>query len=49
LAQLLQQLNYAKAGFAVALNQQVIPHAQYTTTTLQAEDKIEIVTAMQGG
>lgn len=35
--------------FAVELNQTIIPRSEYTNTTLQAGDKIEIVQAIGGG
>lgn len=36
-------------GIAVAVNQQVIPKAQWPSTVLRDQDSILIITATQGG
>jgi sulfur carrier protein len=40
---------YSDSGIAVAVNQIVVPRAEWAGTTLQSDDKIEIITAVQGG
>ena len=35
--------------FAIAINENFIPKANYTSTTLQEGDHIELVSPMQGG
>jgi len=37
------------SGIAVALNSDVVPRSEWDTTTLEAGDRIEIVTAAAGG
>ncbi|TDE10091.1 sulfur carrier protein ThiS [Jiangella asiatica] len=41
--------SHSDRGIAVAVNQLVIPRADWHTTPLRADDKIEIITAVQGG
>jgi sulfur carrier protein len=36
-------------GVAVAVNGEVIPRSAWSTTALHADDRIEVVTARQGG
>ncbi len=38
-----------RKGFAIAVNGQLVPHAEWDTTRLGEDDRIEIVRAMQGG
>jgi sulfur carrier protein len=40
---------YSDRGIAVAVNQIVVPRADWADTVLRADDKIEIITAVQGG
>ena len=40
---------YTDRGIAVAVNQIVVPRADWAATTLRPDDKIEIITAVQGG
>jgi len=40
---------YQLNSIAVAINEVFIPKANYQTTIIDANDSIEIVTAMQGG
>lgn len=49
LEQLLIQQGYQDNYFAVAINQNFIPKAQYAHVKIQADDHIDIVTPMQGG
>lgn len=37
------------AGVAVALNDDVVPRAAWAATTLTTRDRVEVLTAMQGG
>lgn len=37
------------SGVAVALNDEVVRRSDWATTTLEAGDRVEIVTATQGG
>lgn len=39
----------APTGVAAALNDQVVPRGAWATTTLHDGDRVEIVTAVQGG
>jgi sulfur carrier protein len=38
-----------KTGIAVALNNKVVPRSAWASTSLQANDHIEIITAIGGG
>jgi sulfur carrier protein len=37
------------AGVAVALNDEVVPRADWDTTIVREADRIEVLTAVQGG
>jgi sulfur carrier protein len=37
------------AGVAVALNDQVVPRADWNTTIVREADRVEVLTAVQGG
>lgn len=39
----------SQKGIAIAINNNVIPRAEWDTYTLQAEDKIILIKATQGG
>lgn len=39
----------AASGIAVAVNGEVVPRAAHAATTLAPGDRVEIVTAVQGG
>ncbi|MBC6461267.1 sulfur carrier protein ThiS [Actinomadura sp. HBU206391] len=39
----------ATAGIAVALNDEVVRRAEWTTTTVREADRLEVLTAVQGG
>ncbi|WP_459210017.1 sulfur carrier protein ThiS [Aquimarina rhabdastrellae] len=49
LNELLEQLQIATQGIAVAINQNIIPKTAWNETQLQAEDHILIIQATQGG
>ena len=36
-------------GIAIALNDAVVPHGAWTSTVVAAGDRVEVVTAVQGG
>ncbi|SFR56101.1 sulfur carrier protein ThiS [Thiomicrospira sp. ALE5] len=38
-----------EGAFALALNENFVPKSQYANTTIQENDRIEIVAPMQGG
>jgi sulfur carrier protein len=40
---------FSDRGIAVAVNQIVVPRAEWPATSLRPDDKIEIITAVQGG
>lgn len=43
------QLTTAPSGVAAALNETVVPRAQWAATVLGDGDRVEILTAVQGG
>jgi sulfur carrier protein len=47
--QLIQQLDLADKRIAVELNGEIVPRSQFPETTLNADDRIEIVQAIGGG
>ncbi len=49
LAELLQELQIAPPGIAVAVNESVVRRAHHTEFALNPGDKIEIIRAVQGG
>ncbi|WP_405873665.1 MULTISPECIES: sulfur carrier protein ThiS [unclassified Streptomyces] len=42
-------LTPAPAGVAAALNETVVPRAQWPSTSLSEGDRVEVLTAVQGG
>lgn len=44
-----QPADGGRLGVAVALNSDIVPRSEWTTTALRGNDRIEIVTAVQGG
>ncbi|MDT0260094.1 sulfur carrier protein ThiS [Jatrophihabitans lederbergiae] len=46
---LVRQLSDREAGIAVALNSEVVPRGSWADTTVAAGDRIDVVTAVQGG
>ena len=49
LADAVAAVSGAPAGLAVALNDDVVPRADWATTRVHAGDRIEVLTAVQGG
>nr|WP_255308468.1 sulfur carrier protein ThiS [Streptomyces marincola] len=49
LADLVAELSTAPAGIAAAVNESVIPRGQWPDTTLAEGDRVEVLTAVQGG
>ncbi len=47
--ELIHELNFNNNNFAVAVNLSIIPRGKHQEVWLQANDKVEIVTAFQGG
>ncbi|MCF3118195.1 MULTISPECIES: sulfur carrier protein ThiS [Streptomyces] len=46
---LVATLTSAHSGVAAALNETVVPRAQWPTTALADGDRVEVLTAVQGG
>ncbi|QEV17667.1 sulfur carrier protein ThiS [Streptomyces alboniger] len=46
---LVATLTAAPSGVAAALNETVVPRAQWSRTELAAGDRVEVLTAVQGG
>jgi len=42
-------LGRGRSGIAVALNDEVVPRGRWATTELHPNDRVEILTAAQGG
>ncbi|MEV7779141.1 sulfur carrier protein ThiS [Kitasatospora sp. NPDC088351] len=49
LAEVVAALSAANSGVAAALNETVVPRGSWPRTRLAAGDRIEILTAVQGG
>jgi sulfur carrier protein len=49
LTDLVRQVSNREAGIAVAVNSAVVPRSSWTTTAVNDGDRIDIVTAVQGG
>jgi sulfur carrier protein len=49
LAQVVVELTTAAAGVAVAVNDAVVPRGAWTSTVLADHDRVEVLTAVQGG
>lgn len=49
LGTLVQALTAAPSGVAAALNETVVPRAQWSSTPLSEGDRVEVLTAVQGG
>lgn len=49
LAALVAELTDARGGVAAAVNEHVVPRGQWTATELGEGDRVEILTAVQGG
>jgi sulfur carrier protein len=46
---LVASLTTAHSGVAAAVNEAVVPRGQWTATTLGDGDRVEVLTAVQGG
>ncbi|MEU3829527.1 sulfur carrier protein ThiS [Streptomyces sp. SID486] len=46
---LVRNLTAAPRGVAAAVNETVVPRAQWATTALAEGDRVEVLTAVQGG
>ncbi|MCD9142128.1 sulfur carrier protein ThiS [Streptomyces albireticuli] len=46
---LVASLTTAPGGVAAAVNETVVPRGQWPATTLGAGDRVEVLTAVQGG
>ncbi|WP_164551714.1 sulfur carrier protein ThiS [Streptomyces sp. WAC 01529] len=46
---LVATLTAAHSGVAAALNETVVPRARWASTELAAGDRVEVLTAVQGG
>ncbi|MFF7975536.1 sulfur carrier protein ThiS [Streptomyces sp. NPDC007905] len=46
---LVETLTAAPSGVAAAVNETVVPRAQWATTALAEGDRVEVLTAVQGG
>lgn len=49
LAELVAEVSNASSGIAVALNEEVVPRHDWSSTVLRAGVRIEVLTAVQGG
>lgn len=49
LDRLIATLTSASSGVAAAVNETVVPRGQWPTTTLSSQDRVEVLTAVQGG
>ncbi|MBB5933458.1 sulfur carrier protein ThiS [Streptomyces zagrosensis] len=49
LDQLVATLTTAPGGVAAAVNETVVPRGQWPVTALSAQDRVEVLTAVQGG
>ncbi|MET7456360.1 sulfur carrier protein ThiS [Streptomyces sp. NPDC005574] len=46
---LVRSLTAAPSGVAAALNETVVPRARWSATSLREGDRVEVLTAVQGG
>lgn len=46
---LVRSLTAAPSGVAAALNETVVPRARWSSTPLSEGDRVEVLTAVQGG
>ncbi|WP_412180665.1 sulfur carrier protein ThiS [Streptomyces sp. ADMS] len=46
---LVKSLTSAPSGVAAALNETVVPRARWSSTPLSEGDRVEVLTAVQGG
>jgi sulfur carrier protein len=43
------RLGRGRSGLAVAINEEVVPRSRWVVTAVKAGDRIEVLTAAQGG
>ncbi|MBG0816323.1 sulfur carrier protein ThiS [Planomonospora sp. ID82291] len=48
-AQAVRRLTGARSGVAVAVNDEVVPRGAWDSTALAESDRVEVLTAVQGG
>ena len=48
-ASVVETVTEAPSGVAVALNGEIVRRADWATTTMSAGDRLEVLTAVQGG
>ncbi len=48
-AELVTQISDRSTGIAVALNSEVVPRGNWPETTVRPGDRVDVVTAVQGG
>lgn len=44
-----QGIDHTRSGIAIAVNGDVIPRKRWSEHVLEANDQVEVITAMQGG
>ncbi len=49
LANILLELGYVDGKYAVAINEEFVPRHEYEILQLNDRDRVDVVTAMQGG
>ena len=49
LADLVRQVSDRETGIAVAVNSAVVPRTSWSTTAVNEGDRVDVVTAVQGG
>jgi sulfur carrier protein len=49
LVELVSQISDRSTGIAVAVNSEVVPRGSWLDTAIQPGDRIDVVTAVQGG
>ncbi|MEY9874999.1 sulfur carrier protein [Streptacidiphilus sp. MAP12-33] len=49
LAEVVAELSSARSGVAAAVNEAVVPRSEWNGTVLADADRVEILTAVQGG
>jgi sulfur carrier protein len=47
--QIVDGLGRGRGGIAVAVNEEVVPRSRWDATRLAADDRVEVLTAAQGG
>ena len=49
LAELVREISDRSTGIAVAVNSEVVPRGSWADTPVQPGDRVDVVTAVQGG